>query len=123
MEISYSDVGKRIRAARLAKGISQEKLAECVGVGTTHISHIETGNTIASMKIFIAIVDTLGVSADALLCDNLEKSKDSFRGEIAEVTKDCNEQEIRFIAGMVKAIKQELRKGRLFNETKSCERH
>ncbi|MEG2350774.1 MAG: helix-turn-helix transcriptional regulator, partial [Hungatella sp.] len=53
MKINYLDIGKRLRSARLAKGISQEKLAESVGVGTTHISHIETGNTIASMKIFI----------------------------------------------------------------------
>ncbi|MEG0369016.1 MAG: helix-turn-helix transcriptional regulator [Hungatella sp.] len=110
MKINYLDIGKRIRSARLAKGISQEKLAESVGVGTTHISHIETGNTIASMKIFIAIVDTLEVSADALLCDNLEKSKDVFCGEIAEELKDCSEQEIRFMAAMIKAMKRELRK-------------
>ncbi|MEG2000580.1 MAG: helix-turn-helix transcriptional regulator [Evtepia sp.] len=119
MEINYLDIGKRIRSARLAKGFSQEQLAERVGVGTTHISHIETGNTIASMKIFIAIVDTLEVSADALLCDNLEKSKDSFSGEIATEISDCSEWEIRFIATMVKAIKQELRKNRFLNEIKT----
>ncbi|MEG1984047.1 MAG: helix-turn-helix transcriptional regulator [Oscillospiraceae bacterium] len=113
MKISYLDIGRRIRSARLAKGLSQEQLAERVGVGTTHISHIETGNTIASMKIFIAIVDNLDVSADALLCDNLEKSKDVFSGEIAEEINDCSEKEIRFIAGMIKAIKREMRKAEL----------
>ncbi|MEG2571027.1 MAG: helix-turn-helix transcriptional regulator [Clostridia bacterium] len=110
MEINYSDIGKRIRTARRAKGLSQEQLAECVGVGTTHVSHIETGNTIASMKIFIAIVDALDVSADALLCDNLEKSKDVFCGAIAEELMDCTAKETRFIAAMIKDMKQELRK-------------
>ncbi|MEG0108231.1 MAG: helix-turn-helix transcriptional regulator [Lachnospiraceae bacterium] len=110
MEINYLDIGKRIRTARLAKGLSQERLAEHVGVGTTHISHIETGNTIASMKIFIAIVDTLEVSADTLLCDNLEKSKHIFCDEISNEIKDCSEKEIRFIASMIKSMKQELRK-------------
>ncbi|MEG1459126.1 MAG: helix-turn-helix transcriptional regulator [Acetivibrio sp.] len=114
MKVNYLDIGKRIRTARLAKGLSQEQLAELVGVGTTHISHIETGNTIASMKLFIAIVDTLEVSADALLCDNLEKSKDIFMGEIAGEVKDCSEKEIRFLAEMIKAMKQELRKVKLF---------
>ncbi|MEF9941434.1 MAG: helix-turn-helix transcriptional regulator [Lachnospiraceae bacterium] len=110
MEVNYLEIGKRIRIARLAKGISQEQLAELVGVGTTHISHIETGNTIGSMKIFIAIVDALEVSADTLLCDNLKQSKDVFIGEIANEIKDCNKEEVRFIAKMVKTIKQELRK-------------
>lgn len=123
MEINYLDIGRRIRTARLAKGFSQEKLAECVGVGTTHISHIETGNTIASMKIFIAIVDALDVSADDLLCDNLKKSKDTFSGEIAEEVRDCSEQEIRFISSMVKTIKQELRKGRFLDKSKGCVSH
>ena len=42
--VDYADIGKRIRACRLAKGMTQEQLANEVGVVVTHISHIETGN-------------------------------------------------------------------------------
>lgn len=111
MKVLYSEIGRRIRTARLAKGITQEQLAELIGVGTTHVSHIETGNTIASMKIFIAIVNTLEVSADALLCDNLLRAKETYSGEIAQELQDCTEKEVRFIASMLRCIKQELRKG------------
>ena len=44
--IDYKTVGLRIRAVRLEKKLTQEKLAEAAGVGVTHISHIETGNSI-----------------------------------------------------------------------------
>ena len=44
--VDYKTLGSRIRAVRLEKKMTQEQLAEAVGVGVTHISHIETGNSI-----------------------------------------------------------------------------
>ena len=35
--VDYADIGKRIRACRLAKGMTQEQLANEVGVVVTHI--------------------------------------------------------------------------------------
>ena len=34
--VDYADIGKRIRACRLAKGMTQEQLANEVGVVVTH---------------------------------------------------------------------------------------
>lgn len=39
--MDYKLLGKRIRAARLAAGMSQEQLAEMVGLTSQHISHTE----------------------------------------------------------------------------------
>ena len=75
MQIDYLDIGSRIRAKRLMQNISQEKLAEIAGVGTTHISHIETGNTMPSIKTFIAIINALNISADELLRNHMDKVK------------------------------------------------
>lgn len=43
--VNYEFIGARIREARLRKKLSQEQLAAMVDVGTSHISHIETGAT------------------------------------------------------------------------------
>lgn len=110
MDVNYEDIGRRIRKARLAKGLTQEQLAEKIEVGVTHLSHIETGNTIPSMKVFIAIVNTLDVSADALLCDNLNHARDAFTGEMAEILASCNEIEVRVIADISKALKESIRR-------------
>ena len=48
--VDYADIGKRIRACRLAKGMTQEQLANEVGAVVTHISHIETDNSVPSLK-------------------------------------------------------------------------
>ena len=54
--IDYKTIGSKIRKRRIACDLSQEQLAEMCNVGTTHISHIETGNCVPSLKVFIAII-------------------------------------------------------------------
>lgn len=110
MQIDYLDIGKRIRAERLKQNVSQEKLAEMVGVGTTHISHIETGNTVPSIKTFVAIINALNLSSDELLRNHIDKAKHILEGELAELIIDCNDEETRIIADTVKTLKTSLRR-------------
>lgn len=109
MEINYLEIGQRIRKARLAAKVTQEQLAEKVGVGTTHISHIETGNSIPSLKLLVDILNALGLSADAVLCDQLDHAGASFPDLIAEELTDCTEQEIRIFSDILRALKISLR--------------
>jgi len=110
MQIDYLDIGKRIRAERTKQNISQEKLAEIVGCGTTHISHIETGNTKLSIKTFIAILNALNLSSDELLRNHIQKAKHLFEGELAEIVKDCSDEEARIIADIAKTLIASLRR-------------
>ncbi|MDU7336800.1 MAG: helix-turn-helix transcriptional regulator [Clostridium sp.] len=107
--VDYLDIGKRIRKTRTAKGITQEKLAELICTGTTHVSHIETGNTIPSLKTFIAIVNALEVSPDELLCGNIDQSTHVFQNEITLITNDCSPKEIRVIAETISSLKSSMR--------------
>ena len=61
--IDYKSIGVRIRAVRLEKKLTQEQLAEAAGVGVTHISHIETGNSVPSLQVMVDIINALGCSA------------------------------------------------------------
>jgi transcriptional regulator with XRE-family HTH domain len=110
MQIDYLDIGQRIRTERTKQNLSQEKLAEMAGVGTTHISHIETGNTKLSIKAFIAIINALNLSSDELLRNHVKKSKHIFEGELAEIINDCTDDEARIIADTAKALKISLRR-------------
>ncbi len=108
--VDYTDIGSRIRTVRLTKNMTQEKLAEAVQVGTTHISHIETGNTIPSLKTFLAIVNVLDCSADELLCREIDQARPIFTSWLSELVADCSEQEIKVIADMVTSMKTSLRR-------------
>lgn len=65
-------VGKQIQKYRRKKGLTQEKLAENIGVSTATISGIERGIKTPGLQVFINIANQLQVSADVLLQSELE---------------------------------------------------
>ena len=67
--MDYYAIGQRIRKFRKAQNLSQEALAEQANISTTHMSHIETGNTKLSLQVFADLAAALHVSADDLLFD------------------------------------------------------
>ena len=104
--VDYADIGKRIRACRLAKGMTQEQLANEVGVVVTHISHIETGNSVPSLKTLIDIINAL----DELLCIEIKKAKPVFDSWMTEQLADCSADEAKIIKETVVSLKKSLRK-------------
>lgn len=108
--LNFIALGKRIRQKRKLKNMTQEELAESADVGTTHISHIETGATKLSIKTFILIANALDVSADDLLCDYIKRSTSTYQNELSMLLATCNEKEIRFIYDLVDSTLCSLRK-------------
>ena len=99
---NFVNLGKRIREKRLSRNLTQEALAEKADVGTTHISHIETGCTKLSLTTFISIANALDVSADELLCDCINQASNVYETEISLLLKNCSTKEICFIHDLVK---------------------
>ena len=108
--IDYKTIGRKIREQRTACNLSQEKLAELCDVGTTHISHIETGNCIPSLQVFIAILNALSCSADELLCDELNRAEYTYISKITNILEDCSSHELMIITDTIQALKSSLRK-------------
>ena len=65
-------IGKRIQKYRESAGLSQEQLAEIIGVSTNFISCIERGARQPSLDNFIKILNALKISSDLILADVLE---------------------------------------------------
>ena len=64
-------LGEQIRAAREEKGISQEELAEQVGISASFLGHLERGTRVASLETLVALCNTLKVTPDYLLSASL----------------------------------------------------
>jgi transcriptional regulator with XRE-family HTH domain len=60
-------MGERLRAARLARGLTLRDLAQRLGVSPSMISQIETGRASPSVSTLYAIANELDVSLDELL--------------------------------------------------------
>lgn len=117
MELDFKAIGKRIKIARIKKNLTQETVAEKIGVTPQHISNIETGNSTVSLPTLVAIANLLTVSVDELLCDTLIVSKAVFEKEAQEVFDDCNEYEVRVLVDVLKATKDSMRNVKLFESS------
>lgn len=110
--LDYASMGFKIKEARLRRGVTQEQLAEAVGVGVTHISHLETGSGTVSLKVFVAIINFLECSADEILCKEIHTARPLVDHWLADLVADCDQTEVKVIADMVSALKQTLRKNK-----------
>lgn len=108
--MDYYKIGQQIRKIRKAHGLSQEELAEKVNISTTHMSHIETGNTKLSLPVLVDIATVLDVRTDDLIYDNPVTSISTVLDEIAEVLEHCTTNEAKVIVDVVKATKRSLDK-------------
>lgn len=107
--MEYKLLGQRIRAARLAAGVSQEQLAEMVGLTSQHISHTEVASTKISLPALVKIANALHTSVDRLLMDSMYESKSHLLKEVEEVFSDCDPDEVYIMLEAAIAVKTSIR--------------
>ena len=78
-------IGRRIKAARERKGLTQEELAEKVDLSPMHVSVIERGVKLPKLETLINIANVLDVSADVLLQDVVNNQTKLFASEASEL--------------------------------------
>ena len=108
--MDYYEIGQRIRRLRKANHLSQEQLAEKVGISVTHLSHIETGNTKLSLPVFVDIANELSVQTDELLYDIPISNNTLVKEEVLSLLESCNTKELYIIIDSIKALKTALNK-------------
>lgn len=69
---NLESIGKRISLTRHANGMTQEALAEKLGVSPKHISHIECGTSSLSLKSLIEFCKIFDCSMDYIIFGNTE---------------------------------------------------
>lgn len=108
--MDYYAIGQRIRKIRKAHNLSQEELAERIGISTTHMSHIETGNTKLSLPVFVDLAVALEVRTDELLYDSDSAVRSASIEEIVRLLDTCTTQQVKIIEDVLKATKTSLNK-------------
>ena len=66
----------KLRAARKAKGLTQQAIADKLGIGLRHYKKIESGETLSSIAVWDALEDLLSVN-QRVLRENHPDIKDS----------------------------------------------
>ena len=101
-------IGKRIKERREQLGMTQEQLAEKLGLATNYISTIERGASFPRCEKPILLLNGLETSADAIFCDVLDHSTSSRASALSEKIESLTPDAQRRILDMVELmIRQE----------------
>lgn len=100
-EINYVKLGLKIKSVRLSLNLTQDNLAEMVGVATSHISNTENAHTKVSLNVLLAIANALNCSVDYLLSDQYKNSSMALDNEILRALKDCDSEKKEKILKMI----------------------
>ena len=110
--IDYADIGMRIKQKRIEKRLTQEQLSEMIGVGASHMSHMESGKTVPSMEVFITLCNVLGCSADELLCREISAARPLLNNWLTDLVADCDATETKILTDVLVSTKSTLRKNK-----------
>lgn len=101
-------LGKRIREARLKKGYTQQLLANQAEIGEVYLGEIERGLKMPSMNIFVKIIETLDISADSILRDELSSGSIYINNEITDRLNGLTPQQRKIAADILDAYLKNL---------------
>ena len=81
-------IGERIRKARVAIGLNQQKLGELLDVSKVSICGYEKGNRTTTMETFMKLVEILDCDPNYLLGRDVDVAQDNNEGKIVKFSKE-----------------------------------
>ena len=95
------DMGRRIRQAREAAGLTQERFAELVGISPQNVSCVDRGRGGVSMAVLRRMCEILQVSSDFLL---IGTSTDNDADAIAQRLRRLPPEQFRVVQEVINSL-------------------
>ena len=108
-ELNYKLIGKRLRAIRQKRGLTQEQLSELADISPQHCSGIECGVAKVSLPALVRLCNALAATPDEVLMDSVKQSAPLYAEKIAEVFSDCSSDEMYLMLSQAESLKRALR--------------
>lgn len=112
------EIGARIRLARRDAGLTQEKLAEKIGVSTVFVSQLESGSRAPGLETLVKLSRTLRVSLDLLVLGSAPGG--DAQASLAALLEERSNRQRALAVGLVRSLFAEL--DRLDAEPPECPR-
>lgn len=95
MELNYNEIGRRISNRRKHKKLSQQALAEILGISNNHLSSIECGKAGPSLELLVGICNALKLSPDFLLMGCMHSS--NLPANIIDNLSLCSDRDVELL--------------------------
>lgn len=102
----FKAFGQAIKAARKAKGISRNQLADQMHIAPRYIASIENSGQHPSLQIFYELVTLLDVSVDQFFFPNKEADKSTQRRHLESLLDNISVKGLQIVTATAKEIKE-----------------
>ncbi len=106
-------IGNRIRKVRLERNMTQDDLAEALGMSPSFVSNLELGKQSMNVRTLNTIVQKLNVSADWLIGNSTPTSIQVDAETLSKELETCSAPEREAILSIVQVIRDSLNKLKL----------
>ena len=103
MELQRGLFGSSIKKARLEKKLTQERLAEVVGITPTHLKQLESERRKPSVDVLYSLAYSLDLSLDSLLSKTQDGSQE-LRNRINLCLDRCSVHEQKIVYATIEAM-------------------
>ena len=102
MNVDYKLIGERIKKARKFKGITQDVLAEKLGVSIGYVSQVERGITKISLDLLGAISSILECDIASFIAESATNSSENMESEILSEISKLDGKKKKYILEIIK---------------------
>lgn len=102
----FKAFGQAIKAARKAKGISRNQLADQMHIAPRYIASIENSGQHPSLQIFYELVTLLDVSVDQFFFPDKETDKSTQRRQLESLLDNISDKGLQIVTATAKEIKE-----------------
>ena len=110
MTVDPVQIGSKVQALRKTKKLTQEQLAEAVGVSWRTISNLETVKAIPKLLLIYDLAQYFDVSIDELVNNNVKKVKSRTRlqqeTQVIETIRALDDNTLLYIKEYILLLKQ-----------------
>lgn len=111
MTIDSVQIGSKVQALRKTKKLTQEQLAEAVGVSWRTISNLETGKVIPKLELVCALANYFDIGVGKLLNVRITKNKSVTRirkeNQVIQTIYQLNDQLLAHVEEYIQLLKKD----------------
>jgi len=89
-KINFDAIGRKLRTERMRMGLTQEQVAESIGITSAFVGHIERGERSMSLDTLIHFFNLYRITIDQLLSDTLPPQYNDVSSQIVNMLKNKN---------------------------------
>lgn len=106
IKYDFNAFGQAIKAARKAKGISRNQLADKLNIAPRYIASIENSGQHPSLQIFYELVTLLDVSVDQFFFTENSIDKSTQRRQLDSLLDEMESKDLIILTATAKGIQQ-----------------